>query len=115
MGTKRYTSITKRDKRFQCRTAPYSDPELWGFPLPELGAAWAIKYAQEAVLIAAKDGWIPYPQLLNLAGKKKIEMIRLSLFSFSPETIERMKVLHSTTTSLKRHPEREKILERFIE
>lgn len=115
MGVKRYTSITKRDKRFQCRAAPYSDPELSVFPLSELGAAWAIKYAQDAVLIAARDGWSPSQKLRDFAGRKKIEMIRLSLSRFSPETIERMRMIHSISTPLKKHPERDGILKRFIE
>lgn len=114
MGIKRYKGITKRHERFQCRTIPANDPELYGFSAQEIGAAWCVKYAEDAVIVVAKSGWKPSGQLMDYARKKGVELIILSLDCFSNNVIERLKVMHCTTTALKKHPELEKIVNRFI-
>jgi hypothetical protein len=115
MGLYRYQKITERPKIFQCRIEPEHDSEINHFNLSELGVAWAVKYAKEVVLVVAKNGWKPSLSLLTFARGKNIRIIHLSLFSFNPDFLERLRILHFISTPLKKHPDRDKIVTRFIE
>jgi len=115
MGVERYTGITKRPARFQCRINPLSDPELEDFSYIELGIAWAIKYAEDSVLLVARDGWQASRELEDFARVNKVRIIHTALSNYSHDFIERMRTLYFTSTSLKNYPERDKILRRFIE
>ena len=115
MGIKRHTAITGRPEKFQCRIEPYLDPELNEFSLGELGLAWAIKYAEKAVLLIAKDGWRPSRKIFQFARVKKVQLIQLPLSKFHYDFVRRLQTIHFTSTGLKKHPRRDAILERFVE
>lgn len=115
MGLQRYGLITKRPERFQCRVPPMSDPELRGFTLSEVGAAWAIKYADRYILVVARNGWKPSPRLANFAWARNVRIIRLSLSELSYDLVERLRILYFISTPLKKYPDRQKILNRFLE
>jgi hypothetical protein len=115
MGVKRYEAINRRSERFQCRVEPASDGELKEFPRSELGAAWAIKYAQEAVIVVAYPGWKPSGRLQQFAQKKRVQLITVPLSILSPGMIRRLRQIYFISTPLKRHPEREKIVKRFLQ
>lgn len=114
MGVERYAGITKRPARFQCRINTLSDPELKDFSYSELGVAWAIKYAEDAVLVVARDGWQASRELEDFARAKNVRIILIPLFNFSHDFIERLRTLHFISTSLKNYPEMGNILRRFI-
>jgi hypothetical protein len=115
MGVQRYDAITKRPKKFQCRIDPRQDTELRSFTTTELGAAWAIKYAEDSIIVVAKDRWKASNKLLDFARRKGVEIFTLPLSNFSMELVERVKFLHTTSTALKKHPNRSRILKRFIQ
>jgi len=115
MGTDRYNKIAMRPKIFQCRLTPTEDHELKAFPLSELGIAWAIKYAEKAVLIVARTGWNPSSSLQLYAKEKNIRVIHMPISSLRPEIIERLKIIYFISTPLKKHPNKDMILERFID
>jgi hypothetical protein len=115
MGLERYAKITKRLARFQCRSEPIYDNLIGAFPLSESGVAWAIKYAENTVLVVSKDGWKPSEELLEFAKAKDIRIKSFSLSNFTNDFIERLRTLHFTSTALKKRPDRSKIVRRFIE
>jgi hypothetical protein len=114
MGLERYKRITARPPRFQCRTSPDEDQELMKFHYPEKLVACGVKYAEEVVLVVCEEGWKPSAGLYNFARARSIRLHQLRLSYFSPDLIERMKQIHFISTPLKKHPEREAIVERFL-
>ena len=114
MGPMRHETINKRPKRYQCRITPQQDEELQGFPLSELGVAWAVKYAEQAVIVAAYSGWKPSSRLLVFARKRQVEVVTVPLSILSPEMVKRLRYIYFISTPLKKHPEREKIVKRFL-
>jgi hypothetical protein len=114
MGLDRYGAISKRPARFQCRVPPMADPELREFPLSEKGIAWAIKYAQAVVIVAAYPGWMPSKRLLGFAREKRVEIINRPLSTLPPDMVKRLEHLYFISTPLKKHHEREKIVRRFL-
>ncbi|MEW6600799.1 MAG: hypothetical protein AB1499_07495 [Nitrospirota bacterium] len=114
MGLQRYAAIMKRNARFQCRTHPWSDPEIARFPLQETGAAWAVKYAEHTVIVAAIDSWKPSRELKEYASTKGVRIYTISLSKFKPDFIDRMRNLYFTSTQVKTHPDADRIMERFI-
>ncbi|MEJ2431328.1 MAG: hypothetical protein P8075_20805, partial [Deltaproteobacteria bacterium] len=114
MGLERYKRITARPPRFQCRTSPDEDQELMKFHYPEKLVACGVKYAEEVVLVVCEEGWKPSAGLYNFARARSIRLHQLRLSYFSPNLIERMKQIHFISTPLKKHPEREAIVERFL-
>jgi len=114
MGVERYEALNKQPKKYQCRTAPASDDELKKFSPEEMGVAWAAKYAREAVVVVAHQGWKPSEELLNFAAARDIKILTIPLSILSPETIQRFRKMHFVSTALKKAPEGEKIVERFI-
>lgn len=115
MGVERYTAITKKPEKFQCRSLPFNDPELKGFSHSEIGIAWAIKYAKDIVLIVAGDGWKASTQLDSFARAKSVSINYISLSNFSEDFIERLRTLHFISTFLKKYSNCDKILRRFLE
>ena len=115
MGVNRYNDITKRPSRFQCRIHPLSDPDLNNFMPPEIGIAWAIKYAEDAVLVVARDGWKIPRRLKTFAMLNNVSIIYIPLSRFSYDFIERLRTLYLTSTALKNYRDGDKILRRFIE
>lgn len=115
MGVDRYNDITKRPSRFQCRIHPLSDPDLKYFVPPEIGIAWAIKYAEDAVLVVARDGWKIPKRIETFATVNNVRIIYTPLSNFSYDFIERLGTLYLTSTALKNYRDRDKILRRFIE
>jgi hypothetical protein len=114
MGVQRYEAINHRPAGFQCRIRPGYDPELDNFTETELGTAWAIKYADGCIIVVARAGWQPSPPLQAYARMKQVEIIVLPLTSFSPDILRRIRSLHFTSTAMKRHPHRDRILDRFL-
>ncbi|MCU7805613.1 MAG: hypothetical protein KZQ96_20695 [Candidatus Thiodiazotropha sp. (ex Lucinoma borealis)] len=114
MGVQRYEAINRLPTQFQCRTSPSGDSELRIFTRTELGTAWAIKYANSCIVVVARAGWKPSPSLQAYANLKQVEIIVLPLTSFAPDMIRRIRSMHFTTTAMKRHPHRDRILDRFI-
>lgn len=114
MGVQRYEAINHRPTRFQCRIGPDDDPELETFTETELGTAWAIKYADGCIIVVARTGWQPSPSLQAYAKMKQVEIIVLPLTSFAPDILRRIRSMHFTSTAMKRHPQRDRILNRFL-
>jgi hypothetical protein len=114
MGFHRYGSIVERPSAYQCRTGPMSDPEMEGFPLCEKGMAWAVKYAASDVLVAAKNGWKASRRLNAFAESKRVRIVPVSLTGFAKDFIERLRTISFTSTALKKHPDRDNILKRFM-
>jgi hypothetical protein len=114
MGLERYDAITQRAKKYQCRTRPQEDPDLEAFRYPDLGLAWAIKYAQKSAIAVACRGWEPSPAVQEFARKKRKQIRTLPLDILPGELTGRLQQLHFISTPLKRHSEREKIVARFV-
>ncbi len=114
MGLERYAAIMQRPEKFQCRKRPQQDPELRGFRCSDLGLAWAIKYAEKNVIAAAGPGWEPSPIIQKFAQKRKKRILTLSLDLLPGDLANRLQQLHFISASLKRHPECEKIVARFV-
>ncbi len=115
MGLQRYAAIMKRPERFQCRISPGSDQEVRNFPLPETGIAWAVKYAEHTVIIAAVNSWKPSDTLREFARSKGVKIHTIPLSSFQQDFIERLRSLYFTSTQVKTHPDVDRIVERCIE
>ncbi len=115
MGLKRYAAIMKRTQRFQCRLSPLSDMEVRHFTLPETGVAWAVKYAEHTVIVAAINGWKPSASLADFARSKGVKIYTIPLSDFKQDFIERLRSLYFTSTQVKKHPDMDSIVERFIE
>jgi hypothetical protein len=114
MGVRRYEKIVRRPAAYQCRTEPMFDPDLDRFPLSEKGVAWAIKYAASEVLVAAENGWKASGRLKAFAESRKVHIIPVSTTGFSPDFIERLRKIYQISTPLKKHPNRDNILKRFM-
>lgn len=115
MGIQRYEKITRRTGWYQCRIPPAEDAELKDFPISEIGISWAIKYAENAVLVVARDDWTPSGRLETFAMSKNVCIIPVPISGFSKGFIERLRSLYFISTPLKKHPGRERILERILE
>jgi hypothetical protein len=114
MGIERYEAINRRPKRFQCRLTPEEDNELRDFSLSEKGVAWAIKYAEEVVIVVACPGWEPSEKLQGFAKERGVEIATIPLSTLSTGLVGRLRHIHFISTPLKKHPESEKIVRRFL-
>lgn len=114
MGVRRYEAINLRPKKLQCRIAPEDDAELKRFSLAELGLAWAIKFANGVVIAVTCADWKPSQSLLRFAKQKSVKIVSFPLSALSPGSISRLRKLHFVSTALKKHPECERIVERFL-
>lgn len=114
MGPERYERITARPEKFHCRLTPDEDRDLKMFGYPDRLVACGVKYADKHVLVFSVCSWMPSSHLLNLARGRKIEIVRRPLSSFSPELLTRMRYMHFISTPLKKHPDREAILQRHL-
>jgi len=114
MGVDRYEAINRRPARFQCRVPPMSDGDLLDFGLSERGLAWAIKYAQEAVIAVTCPGWKPSPRLEALARQRHVHILTVPLTALPPAMIQRLRYMHFTSTALKRHAGCDAIVGRFV-
>ena len=113
-GVERYQAVTRQPARRQCRRCPTADPELAVFPLSQRLVAWAVKYAQSQVIVAAAPGWQPPAPLAEFARQKGVRLQVVSLTSFRPEFLERLGRNFFLSTQLKRHPRHAEISRRFI-
>lgn len=113
MGVKRYENITANDEKYQCRLHLMNDVELSGFTMNELGTAWAIKYAVESILLVANERWKISDRLMDFAQARKVEIVKVPISSFTDEIIDRVRIFHNISTALKKHPDRDHIVERF--
>ncbi len=114
MGDVRYDRIMRKPSRFHCRLEPYNDSELYDFPLAELGVAWGVKYAEHTVLVAAREGWRPSRRLSEFATIKRVQITPVTFSSFSPDFLDRLRELFFTSTALKKHPDRDRIVKRYL-
>jgi hypothetical protein len=113
-GVERYQAITRQPTSRQCRLSPRADPELACFPLSQRLVAWAVKYAQSQVIVAAAQGWQPPALLAEFARRKGVRLQIVSLAGFRPEFLERLGRNFFLSTELKRHPRHAEISRRFI-
>jgi hypothetical protein len=114
MGTERYEALNRRSSRFQCRLTPMEDPDLRDFPLSEMGVAWGIKYAEAVVIVVRYPGWKPSERLVEFAKLRNVEILSVSLSALPPSLAERLQHMYFTSTPMKKHPERERIVTRFL-
>ncbi len=114
MGPERYAAINSHPKRYQCRQPPESDPALNGFSPSELGIAWAVRYARKRVLAVVPPAWQPSAALQEFARRHRKTIKILPLDCLPPEMLRKLKYLHFTSTSLKRHPMGEAIVARYL-
>ncbi len=111
----RYDAISSRRDRFPVRCGAITDTELISFSIPEKGIAWAVKYAEHTVVVAAKPGWKPSQSLAEFSRQRNIEIAHVPLSVFQKEFIGRLKTMYFTSTAIKRRPDRDEIVGRFIE
>ena len=115
MGVQRYDAITKRTARYQCRKDPAFDPEISSFPLSQRGIAWAVKYAEDVVLVVAARGWRPSAVLADYARTKKIRLSRVDMSGYHKEFLNRLTSMYFISSKLKKHPDHERISNRFMD
>jgi hypothetical protein len=113
MGVERYTAICNRPKRFQCRLSPDDDPEIRDLPLGDRMVAWAVKYAERAVVVVAHHGWTLPEKVARFARERKIRLILIPLPTLPAPLVRRLRTTWFISTALKISPDREKILRRF--
>jgi hypothetical protein len=114
MGPDRYAAITARPKQQQCRVPPGFDPSLMTFRPGERGLAWAVKYAQQAVIVVHYPDWRPSSGLADFAAERGVSLLTLPLDVLPAPTVERLRRLHYMYPALKKHPENERIVGRFL-
>ena len=90
------------------------DPDIKPFGYPDKLVAWAVKYAEEKVFVVCETTWRPSSELLAYGDSIGIKIVRSHLSDLAPELVERMRNLHFISTDLKKHPEKQSILERFV-
>ncbi len=115
MGVERYEAIGKRPERYQCRVMPQDDPELCDLSTEEQMVAWAIKYAERAVIVVAYKGWSLSERLERLARERRVKVLTIPLSTLPSGLVRRLQVTHLISTPLKRHPQRDQILRRVID
>jgi len=115
MGSLRYSAITKRPALYQCRRSPHYDLQTTNFSLSEMGIAWAVHYAEHTVIVVAQDGWKASQKLSDLARQRNIALAVVPLSSFAPDFVHRLRTLHFSSTEIKKHPERDEIISRYID
>jgi hypothetical protein len=114
MGVERYERLVSRPDRYQCRRTPDEDKELMVFDYPHRLIACGVKYAEDRVIVVCRDSWEPSPDLETYAKSKGIGIVRVPLTAFSDEFVERLRQFHFVSTPLKKHPDMEAILERYL-
>jgi hypothetical protein len=114
MGLDRYAAINRRPVQFQCRVGPDWDPELDQFGVAERGLAWAIKYAQRTVLVAAAPGWRPSARIAEFAATRGVQIRVVPLSIFSEAMLDRLRRIHFISTRLKRYRGRDQVVKRFL-
>ncbi len=114
MGPDRYAAITARPERQQCRMHPSLDTSLLTFPGGERGVAWAVKYAQQAVIVVHHPEWRPSLGLAGFAAERGVSLLTLPLDVLPAETVDRLQRLHYMYPALKKHPGNERIVGRFV-
>jgi nitric oxide reductase activation protein len=115
MGVERYEAIRKRSERYQCRVMPEEDQELCDLPSEERVVAWAIKHAEQVVIIVAHDGWSLSERLERFARERRVRIIIVPLSTLPAGLIRRLQVTYLISTRLKKHPQQETILRRAID
>ena len=93
---------------------PDEDWELSQFSYPEKLVACGIKYAEKIVLVVCGPSWKPSENLQKFAIERKIRIVLLPLSIISHDALERMKNFHLISTPLKKHPNMEEIVDRFV-
>jgi len=114
MGPDRYAMITRRPKQYQCRVQPDWDPALQAFPAVDRGVAWAVRYAPGAVIVVHHEDWKPSLPLAAFALQRRVCLLQIPLTALSDAIVERLRRMHYMATPLKRHPESERIVGRFL-
>lgn len=114
MGMDRHAAIVRRPARFQCRCNPEYDRDLRIVSYAERGLAWTVKYADDSVIVVARNGWAPTPTLSAFADAHRVSLFHVPLSRFSPDFIDRLRIKHAISTPLKKHPKRDEIVARFL-
>jgi len=84
------------------------------FLLSKIRIGWAVKYAEEVVIVVAYPGWRLSRRLLEFVKEKGIEIAAIPFTTLSQSLVERLRHMHFISTPLKKHPENEKIVRRFL-
>jgi hypothetical protein len=114
MGLERYAAIVRRAERHQCRTHVHRDRELLAVSYSERSLAWAIKYAEDSVIVVARGGWSPSARLSAFAEARGVTPYHVPLSRFAPDFIDRLRIKHSVSTALKKYPGRDEVVARFV-
>jgi len=114
MGVDRYRAINRHRPGYPCRLTPDADAYLRKFPLSQRGVAWAVKYADNLVLVGAAYPWQPSAKLWDFAHQKRVKILSVNLAGLRPEFLDRLRRVFLLSTKLKKHPQREAIARRFI-
>ena len=97
-----------RNKDTQDATSPFTLYDR------ELTLAWAVKYAERAVVVVAPRDWRLSQRLNDFARQRRVQIIPFPLSALSPAMVERLRTTYFIFTPLKRYPNHEKLLRRFI-
>lgn len=114
MGPDRYAAITRRPRRFQCRVSPEADLLLAPFSEDDREVAWAVQYASRAVIVVHHEGWRPSSRLAAFAFERDVRLLELPLSVLPEAIVERLQLMHYMSTPLKKHPDSERIVGRFL-
>ena len=116
MGLERYAAMCRRPIRFRCREHPELDAELRAFSTTEERlVAWAIKYAERAILVIAYAGWSMSPPLAAFAQARGVRVISQYLSTLPTAMVQRLQTSYYLSTPLKKHPRLEQIVRRAVE
>jgi len=113
-GPDRYAVINALPRDRQCRTEPEEDPELSHFPPAERAVAWAVKYADRAIIVIHYEGWTPSLRLLACAAARGVSLVTADLHVLSAELVARLEFMHYISPALKKHPHLARIVTRFV-
>jgi|GEM_PF-971802 len=114
MEVARYKAICSRPRLLQCRADAQEDSELDEFIIRDKLVAWAIKYAESAVIVVADTGWRASERLSQFARKKRVKLLNLPLSVLPADSLKRLRHMHFISRSLRIHPDRTSIVQRFL-
>ena len=86
-GPKRYDAVLHHNPPERiCRLDPSCDSDLEAFSGDQIAAAFAVKWAQDLVIVASHDEWQPSPPLLEFAAGRNVRIVTLPI-ALIPRTL----------------------------
>ena len=110
----RYQELSKHNPKNLCRLSFSDDNELAPFEGHDKIIAWAIKYAEDVILILSYPGWKPSMAIVNYANQKKVRLMIKSIHILPEHLIKRLKINFYISNDLKKSPYGEEIVKRYI-